>query len=127
MYHVMWSKLVLAAAIGFTYATVAPLSILFVLAYLGVAYVLYARSLLFSYSHEARRATVATSAPRPAAAATPQGPPGSLHLNRCCFNSSQLRVILSNPSLADLELYQCTGLGASDSGLWNAGLYDMQV
>ena len=48
VYHVMWSKLVLAAAIGFTYATVAPLSLLFVLAYLGIAYVLYARSLLFS-------------------------------------------------------------------------------
>eukprot|EP00966_Prymnesium_polylepis_P266804 6163492-Prymnesium_polylepis.1 len=50
-YPVAWSKVMLATTLGMCYASVQPLSILFAFVYLLFSYFLYARGLLFSYTH----------------------------------------------------------------------------
>ena len=47
-----------------------------------------------------------------------------LEMNKVNFTSRQMRAILSNASLTELHLDGCDGSGASDAGLYAAGLYD---
>lgn len=51
LFHVHWSKVMLATTLGMCYASIQPTSVFFAWAYLGLAYVYYARGLLFSYTH----------------------------------------------------------------------------
>ena len=52
----MWAMVSLAATIGLCYANIAPITLLFVLAYLGMAYILFARTMPpHPHAHGARK------------------------------------------------------------------------
>lgn len=53
LYHVLWSQVVYAVTIGICYASIAPMSTIFVLVYLWLARLLLKRNLLFSLTHKA--------------------------------------------------------------------------
>lgn len=53
LWHSIWSKVMLVAAIGMGFASIAPLTVLFALFYLLLAYLFYTRSLVFSYINHA--------------------------------------------------------------------------
>ena len=51
-FPVVWSKVLLASTFGICYACVQPVSIFFSLFYLVLSYLLYAKNLLWTYTHE---------------------------------------------------------------------------
>ena len=50
-YPVVWSKVMLATTLGICYSSIQPVTIVFAFAYLMLSYILYARGLLYSYTH----------------------------------------------------------------------------